>query len=259
MDVVGKRSAFIQVITQYDSWHFVFPEDSFRASKSQFSINIGPNIFNTGGVSLNICQNGVTVTGQIEYGPFMATAYDIMGPFRILPFMECNHAVHSLSHTLQGSMLAARQRYDFSGGKGYIEQDWGRSFPTKYAWLQANDFGQDEACLFLSIAKVPFLGCIFTGCICILLIDKKEYRLATYLGVRIMEWSQNSIMLKQGKYTLQISIQGSPGQRLMAPGNGKLCRVIQESPCCRMHVIFYKDNNKLFERSSNCASYEFVE
>lgn len=27
---------------------------------------------------------------------------------------------------------------DFSGGRGYIEKDWGQSFPAAWVWLQIN-------------------------------------------------------------------------------------------------------------------------
>ncbi|MCK7537696.1 MAG: tocopherol cyclase family protein [Marinilabiliales bacterium] len=29
---------------------------------------------------------------------------------------------------------------DFSGGRGYIEKDWGHSFPSAYVWMQSNHF-----------------------------------------------------------------------------------------------------------------------
>lgn len=233
--------------------------DSFRASKNGFLVQIGQNLFSTRGAVVDIRQDGIAVTGHIRYGPFTPIAYNIMGPFAFLPFMECNHAVHSLYHTLQGSILLNGRTVDFSDGRGYIEQDWGKSFPKKYAWLQTNDFTQENTCLFVSIATIPFMGCAFTGCICVLHFDQREYRLATYLGVRIREWSQSSIVLAQGKYTLQISVQSSPGQKLLAPGSGALSRSIHESPCCRAHIVFYKGSTRLFDQTSVAASFEYVE
>jgi tocopherol cyclase len=34
------------------------------------------------------------------------------------------------------------RRVDFSGGSGYIEKDWGRSFPRAWIWAQSNTFTQ---------------------------------------------------------------------------------------------------------------------
>ncbi len=258
MNPAGNRSAFIQVITPQDSWHFNFSANEFWASKTVFDVRIGSNRFCSSGAELDICQNGISLTGHIRYGPFTPIAYNIMGPFALMPFIECSHAVHSLRHTLWGSLLLNGRSLSFSGGQGYIEQDWGRSFPPKYAWLQANDLA-GNACLFVSIARIPYLGCVFTGCICVLRIGTREYRLATYLGVRILEWLQNSIVLRQGKYTLQICTQSSSGQKLLAPGNGALTRAIHENPSCPAHIIFYEGARILFEGASNTAGYEYVE
>ncbi|MEZ4893124.1 MAG: tocopherol cyclase family protein [Saprospiraceae bacterium] len=32
------------------------------------------------------------------------------------------------------------EELDFTGGKGYMEKDWGRSFPSAYFWMQTNHF-----------------------------------------------------------------------------------------------------------------------
>ncbi|WP_243392439.1 MULTISPECIES: tocopherol cyclase family protein [unclassified Mesotoga] len=29
---------------------------------------------------------------------------------------------------------------DLTGGKGYIEKDWGRSLPDAWIWMQSNNF-----------------------------------------------------------------------------------------------------------------------
>ncbi|MEI6100437.1 MAG: tocopherol cyclase family protein, partial [Eubacteriales bacterium] len=250
MDGAGDKSAFIQVITPQASWQFIFPFHSFSASKKGFSVSIDRNFFGENGVILDISQNGVVLKGSLVYGDFTPIAYNIMGPFACLPFMECNHAVHSLYHTVHGSMQLESRLIDFSGGRGYIEQDWGHSFPKKYIWLQANDFSAQKASLFLSIAQIPVLGLTFNGCICVFYCNQTEYRLATYLGVQILEWNQSCILLKQGRYTLHVAIEQNTGQPLFAPSGGRLIRTIHESPSCRLHVVFLKNGRRIFEETS---------
>lgn len=50
----------------------------------------------------------------------------------------------------------------------------------------------------LSIAHIPFLGGAFTGCICALMFAGREYRLATYRGMRILTLTDNTVRLRQG-------------------------------------------------------------
>lgn len=273
MDGQGNQSAFIQVATNKESWHIPFPFSEFTASGNKFSIKIGANLFSENGIWIDMNENGLLIKGRIGYGRFTPLRYDIMGPFSILPFLECNHNIQSLCHTLNGSLQVNNTLYDFSGGQGYIEQDWGNSFPKKYIWMQTNDFpdetqphlssGKPEApkdsCLFLSIADIPFMGKNFTGCICILYFGQKEYRLATYLGVKIVQATKKSIILLQGKYTLVIDMQNSLPQKLKAPLQGEMSRTILESESCRSHIRFFKNRSLLLDLESENTSFEFVE
>ena len=81
-----------------------------------------------------------------------------MGPFAYFPFMECFHGVLSMKHRVSGSIVVNSKELIFNNGIGYIEKDWGRSFPKRYLWLQCNDFSTEETSIMVSIADIPFLG-----------------------------------------------------------------------------------------------------
>jgi len=76
--------------------------------------------------------------------------------------------------------MLMEQKIDFSDGKGYIERDWGKTFPREYVWIQSNHFENNETSLFFSESSYPFLKTAFQGFICNLVVGKKEYRFATY-------------------------------------------------------------------------------
>ena len=73
----------------------------------------------------------------------------------------------------------------FSNGSGYIETDRGHSFPRKYLWTQCLWDGPKCGSLMLAIATIPLPVGGFTGCICSIFYGVREYRLATYRGVKI--------------------------------------------------------------------------
>ena len=79
-----------------------------------------------------------------------------MGPFSHLSFMECNHAILSMKHSVSGILMFNGKILNFDQGIGYIEKDWGTSFPSSYLWCQANDFFTRTTSFFLSIATIPF-------------------------------------------------------------------------------------------------------
>ena len=63
-----------------------------------------------------------------------------MGWYSFVPFMECNHGIVSVNHDLYGEISVNGNVIDFNNGKGYIEKDWGVSFPEAWIWIQSNNF-----------------------------------------------------------------------------------------------------------------------
>ena len=105
IDRQGKPSASLQIITNTESWVIPCSADQFRAASSLFYVNLGTSTFSEQGIHLDIATKEVTLTGHLSYGPFTPPAYDIMGPFCAVPFMQCRHGVLSLSHRLSPAII----------------------------------------------------------------------------------------------------------------------------------------------------------
>lgn len=207
------------------------------------------------GVVLDIQTPKLSLKGKIRYGALAPIKYDIMGPFRFFP-MECSHGIVSMHHRLEGRVRLNGEIIDFTGGKGYIEKDSGCSFPSEYVWIQANDF-QEPCAVMAAVASIPFYGLNFRGCICIIQYRGREYRLATYLGVRVIECTKSRIVLKQGKYRLEIQIKENSGHLLDAPEKGEMVRCIRESAVCFAEFRFYLKERIIFHLSTCHASFEY--
>lgn len=54
----------------------------------------------------------------------------------------------------------------------------------------------------LSIADIPFGAFRFTGVIGVVLLNGKEYRIATYLGATAVKITPEEIIVSQGNYIL---------------------------------------------------------
>jgi hypothetical protein len=99
--------------------------------------------------------------------------------------MECYHGVLSFDHPIQGALRIDDVSLDFEAGRGYIEKDWGQSFPTAWVWFQSNHFGNLGTSLTASVAVIPFLRGAFRGFIAGLWHEQRLYRFATYTGAEI--------------------------------------------------------------------------
>lgn len=252
----GEQSASIQVVTDKQAWYLDYPASAFTASRNSLHIVIDENRFSEAGLHLNVELEELSLHGDVEFGPFQTLKSDIMGPFQWLANMECVHSVLSMRHTLRGRLEINNDVLDFNGGIGYIEADRGRSFPTTYLWTQCL---WDSCSLMLSIATIPLGKLHFTGCICAIVLDGKEHRLATYRGVRALSWSSNGASLRQGKYRLEVELLQQEPQPLRAPTKGNMSRTIHESLCARVRYRFWQGNELLFDHTDNSASFEYVQ
>ena len=244
--------AFIHVVTEKEAYYITYPLSDYHKGDM---VTIGKNIFSESGVLMDIDRPELKLSGEIKYENLTPINGDIMGPFRFFP-MECRHGIQSMNHDLSGSLILNGEPYDFDGGLGYIESDSGTSFPAGYTWVHCNDFKEDCS-IVAAVARIPFYGLKFWGCICVVVLDGKEYRLATYKGVKIVKCEPGYIELKQGEYRLAIKVDSEGGHSLPAPRFGKMNHAILEDISCHATFKFTKGDEVLFEGSSDQASYEF--
>lgn len=246
---MSQSGAFVQMISPQGSRWFDVPS----VSEKKGVITAGDCRFSASGCTIRLPG----VWGEISYGRLTPLSYDIMGPFKWLP-MECRHGVISMSHSLKGQICENGSVYDFDGGQGYIEKDSGRSFPQSYLWLQWGDL--PSACsIMASVATIPMGLVSFTGCICAVMHHGVEYRLATYKGVRILDWGSRHLKLSQGRLRLEIDI--SPhcgGHPLSSPVNGHMSGRVRESLSAHIHARMWEKGKLVFDFESPLAAYEYT-
>ena len=109
----------------------------------------------------------------------------------------------------------------------------------------------------LAIASIPLAVICFTGCICAIRYQGREYRLATYRGDRIERWSAAGAAVRQGKYRLTADVLAENARPLRAPETGRMGRVIHESLCAEVRYRFWAGGDLLFEHTDCRASFEF--
>lgn len=253
----GNRSASIQIVTEDAAYCVNVPWDTFHMNRHKLRIMAGNNLFCGSGIRLDIHTEELSAQGSLTFGPLSPIRYDIMGPFRCVPFMECIHSVFSMAHKADGRVTVNGKEYIFDDSLGYIEGDRGRSFPKRYVWTQYTWREESLQSLMLSVADIPFLGMQFTGVIGIVLFNGKEYRLATYLGAKVTHIGEGEIMVKQGAYTLFARRLDGGSMQLRAPVLGSMTRLIREAPSCRVYYRFAKDKEVLLEVNADQAGFEF--
>ena len=242
----------VQLITKDCSWSVPFPWEAFR--KTRDSMQIGPNYFGDHLLHLELESGDLTAKGELRFGPFTPIRYDIMGPFRCVPFMECRHIIRSMKHTVSGSLEINGKLCMFQNALGYLEGDRGRSFPSRYVWTQCFFPGGS---LVLSAAEIPMGPLGFTGAIAVVMWQGKEYRLASYLGARAVHIGSGEVVLRQGPWTLSARLLARSGRPLLAPVQGDMVRTIHEHVICRASYRLQNREQTLFQFTSDRAAFEY--
>lgn len=250
----GQKSCSLQIITKEKTWNLPFLFSQFRQELNHFSIHLSDNTFSENGIKLNVHTKDFHAVGNLKFSKFTPIRYDIMGIFRFVPFMECRHSILSMQHYVNGKLKINGQDYLFQNALGYIEGDRGYSFPKNYVWTQCHFH---EGSLMLSVADIPLSIVHFTGIIAVVFWKGKEYRLATYLGAKLVHASDGTIVIRQGKYTLTAQLLEKHAHALSAPCNGAMSHTIRENPCCHARYCFQKDGETLFEFKTKRAAFEY--
>ncbi|OQA19734.1 MAG: hypothetical protein BWY63_01665 [Chloroflexi bacterium ADurb.Bin360] len=232
--------AFVQVFDGIcgEAHYIVYPLSEFWAANDAFSLKIGPNCFTRDTISLDITDELLTARGELHFTggagwPITLTAPGIMGWYAWVPFMECYHGVLSFDHHIEGSLTVKGVTHDFTGGRGYIEKDWGQAFPSTWLWQQSNHFHEAHVSLSASIAIIPWLRSTFRGFIVGLWRDGTLYRFATYTGALTekLEIGSNHVhwVLSDRLYRLEMHAQRAQATELRGPTIEDMDRRVPET------------------------------
>jgi tocopherol cyclase len=216
--------AFIQTLdgsTGRTTYHR-YPLAAFAVHPREFLVRVGPSEFTRDHLALRIETPDRSMVGTLRFAgvegwPVRWHAPGIMGWYAFVPFMECYHGVIGFDHAIEGMLAIDGQAVDFSGGRGYIEKDWGQAFPRAWIWMQSNHFSTFGTCLTASVARIPWLGTAFRGFIIGLRHEGRLYSFATYTGATIerlavtrhsVEWTVvGPVAVNQARRTMRLEIR----------------------------------------------------
>ncbi len=260
--------AFIQVLngTTAESRYYRFDLADFHASEHVFDIRIGSNAFSERQLKLDLDGALGRIAGTVSFDgtnpwPVSIPFPGAMGWYAWVPMMECYHGILSLDHRLQGSLEIDGMDTGFDGGRGYIEKDWGRSFPQGYVWIQSNHFSTPGTSVTGSVAVIPWLGRAFRGFIVGFRHEGVLYRFTTYAGARIehltadekqVHWS-----VRNRHHRLEMTATRAKGGLIHEPTGKQMLQRVEETMLATVAVrLSTTGGDVLFEGTGRNAGLE---
>ena len=266
--------AFIQIIYLSakmlvpQTWYLRYDRSLFSYQDHPFRISIGSSHFYQDKIELDIFEKDVALYGFLEFEqctPLQTSFWSpsIMGPFAYLSFMECYHGVISMNHKIKGEVILNAKTISFDDGKGYMEKDWGKSFPKEYVWIQSNHFPQEDVSIMISVAHIPFLGMAFEGFIVNLTIGSQEYRFATYNQAKMTLVERiGKTMIKyrfsRKNLILEVTASSDSSVDLKAPKQGKMNHAIKEGLNGKVVIKLTDKEQCIFEGTGIRAGIEIA-
>ena len=260
--------SFIQFINGItgETRYIRYDKGDFRYSRKRLEVHIADSCFTDTKANINIEKEDFKIRGELLFHglqkfPSSTMSPGIMGWYSFVPFMECKHSVVSMNHCIYGELSINDQVFSFNHGKGYIEKDWGTSFPSAWIWLQSNNFNNPTVSVMLSVAKIPWFGSYFMGFISFLHLNGETYLFTTYnnstLTLKKYDDDFINIDIRNKQHLLQLEIERKRDGELVAPERGQMTRMIKESVDSVVRVSLFDQNNYLlFSKTGRRAGLE---
>lgn len=242
---ISQNHSFIQIVDgRNNSYQYLkFDEKSFGYNNNNFNVNIKSNVFSLDKIHLSLDYNrsgkAKEIKGTLNLKNIISWPDSIVNPgsmgfYNYLLFMECYSQVCALNGEIEGSLKIDGEIVDFTGGKVYIEKNWGKSFPKSWIWIQSNSFENKSVSVTCSLATIPFPIRDFRGFLIGVTINSKFISFTTINNSKLLLKSLGQdVELVAAKGNLQLTLKTktdlSDFVLCMAPKNGHMIPLVKET------------------------------
>ncbi len=205
-----------------------FPKDQVVLDRQQHIVRMGDNVLSTNTIDINLHELSINL--QLMNNQRIDTLNNSMGYAYYVPTLPCYHSVLNTSHGVSGSIVHRSNEYAVNNEMGYLEKNWGTSFPDRYMWLHAVDPNDAETSLLFSRADIQWLGRTFTRHVGHMRLDGKHIDLRELSSVVISTHraGPDTHIYRINSRSLQMDVSITVGHKVLlkAPELGSLSREI---------------------------------
>lgn len=268
-----KNHSFVQVLNGTTATSNYHQFQRFEAAENAFDVKIGnadgTSHFTAERMVLDIHDDIGSITGELTFKnlkpwPITVLSPGIMGWYGWVPGLETNHGVLSLDHAIEGELTIYGETIDFTGGRGYIEKDWGKAFPDAYIWMQSNHFDTVGTSLTASVSTLRGPLAPPTGFIVGFLHKGTLYRFTTYAqgSIRSLQVDDETVQwrLYNENYDLNITAKRAEGGLLKGPEREDMSKRVDETMMASVEVelIKHKGQETVYKGSGRNLGLEVV-
>ena len=266
-----EHHSFIQIFNGKDIKfdYLSYDVEDFKYNNNKFRICINSNIFSLENINISINNKDININGNMIFKNIVKWPDSIINPgsmgfYNYLRFMECYSQVCVMNGSIVGELNINGINVDFTGGKVYIEKNWGSSFPKSWIWIQSNFFKSRKASVTCSVATIPFPIRDFTGFLIGVTLENQFYSFTTinHSKINISSLGDDVILTatkKNFKLTLRTYSNPEYFLTLKAPNNGSMTASVKETISGKVYMLLEDTylNKVIFEDTGFGVGIEY--
>ncbi len=264
-----KSHSFIQILygSECNFKYLSYDKERFKASSWNFDLKVGESSFSLNHIDIKINEQQVKIQGVLHFNNIIKWPDSIINPgsmgfYNYLSFMQCYSQVCAVDGNISGSLTVNGEIIDFTGGKVYIEKNWGSAFPYSYIWLQGNSFEKGCASVTCSAGHIPLPAPFksFSGFLIGIYSDSKFYKFTSINKSTLsIKCGNNYIILKADNKKYRLSMKASYNEGtfmdLYAPDGNEMKPSASETLLGNLKVELYdKTLNRMIFKDNCCSS-----
>ena len=257
----SQHHSFIQILNGHEGkYNYIsYSSENFKYDNDKFRICIDSNIFTMNHVNLSINHDDISIKGHLVFKGSVKWPDSIINPgsmgfYNYLKFMECYSQVCILNGSLVGDLDVNGEKINFTGGKVYVEKNWGKSFPKSWLWIQSNCFNRRKASVTCSLGTIPFPIRDFQGFLIGVTVENQFYSFTTINRSKLhIDFLENNVILHVEKKGVKLTLKTYTDEKdfllCKGPQKGKMSSFVRETLNGKVYVLLEdtKNNKKIFE------------
>ncbi|HRE58805.1 MAG TPA: tocopherol cyclase family protein [Candidatus Kapabacteria bacterium] len=241
------RFGFIQILLPQKAPEIIyFNRNEIACDSDGHIVQMGENLLTTEIILIN--TNDINVHLKLINNKVTRTFKNSMGYHYFVPNLPCYHSVLNTAHQVSGEIQQKDVRYILNNEMGYLEKNWGTSFPKSYIWLHAVDPHDSKVSMLFSIAEIKWFGIKFIKHVGHFHFDDKQIDLRSLKNFAVSHQmpSKDTYQILMRSKTIQIEISIVFGDNILfkGPQGGVLSSDIIHFPDTDVQIRF-TENNKI--------------
>ncbi len=267
----GKHVTYDYIVDRASAFSFQTKPFLIRVGENQFSFAmVEPRVSRKSSPKSPQGQRPATdLTGLVEFSNVVRWrdrwySPGSMGFYNYIPHMQCYSQVCVVDATLRGGLNLNGETIDFTGGRGYVEKNWGRAFPYSWVWVQCSTFDDPSVTVNCSIGHVPMGPGSFRGHLTGVTFDNRFFAFTTMnrsaLTIRNLGRDLELEFANAG-HRLVLRTRSEPDSFILCrgPRDGEMVPMVWESLQGQVELELYDqtDNSLLVKSHGRAAGLEY--